>query len=389
MAKPASYKPLLFTTTMRNPERIKSFLKIFKEYDGEILTEELIDKILGDIIKEGLYKPSNLTRPQENEIQQRNMLSEDILKEILANNPQNHKEAGFPKGWASRFDTIFKIAKELGFVYYKLGESIKFSKIGLELADTNHSEFEQQAFLNAFVKYQRNNPFRKVLNENVPLLLLLEVIIKLNRDRNFTAKGISRLELPLLLYWKDNNVSDLCSRIISLRKKYRFAPSTEVIVKICQQEIMKDKDRYRSINTITSDLPDEFIRKMRLTGLISLRGGGRFIDINQKEKEKVDYILKNFADYKKYSTEKDYFEYASKKDPKLFSISPPVSSSKDKEKHLLRWAIHYDWQDVRKELLKLKRGGLSKDEILRYLPSPCRLEFLTAIALKKDFHRFL
>ncbi len=47
--------------------------------------------------------------------------------------------------------------------------------------------------------------------------------------------------------------------------------------------------------SVMVDYPDEFIRKMRLTGLISLRGGGRFIDINKNEQEKVDYILKNYS----------------------------------------------------------------------------------------------
>jgi hypothetical protein len=59
------------------------------------------------------------------------------------------------------------------------------------------------------------------------------------------------------------------------------------------------------------EYPDEFIRKMRLTGVISLRGGGRFIDINQNELEKVDYVLENYSKYKKYDSEKSYFEYVS------------------------------------------------------------------------------
>jgi len=45
-------------------------------------------------------------------------------------------------------------------------------------------------------------------------------------------------------------------------------------------------------NSILGDYPDDFIRKMRLTGLISLRGGGRFIDINTKETAAINYILK-------------------------------------------------------------------------------------------------
>jgi hypothetical protein len=48
-----------------------------------------------------------------------------------------------------------------------------------------HPEFEQQAFLHALAKSQRNNPFVRVLNENVPLILLLEVIQKLNADKEF------------------------------------------------------------------------------------------------------------------------------------------------------------------------------------------------------------
>lgn len=44
------YKPLLFTTTLRNPERIKSFLSIIAKYDKEILTNKLIDKIVFDLV---------------------------------------------------------------------------------------------------------------------------------------------------------------------------------------------------------------------------------------------------------------------------------------------------------------------------------------------------
>ena len=84
----------------------------------------------------------------------------------MENNPQNHKEAGFEKGWASRFATYFDFAKELGFVYYWIGENIKFSEIGIKLANSikvvvedntilaseQHPEFEQQAF----IKHLRN-----------------------------------------------------------------------------------------------------------------------------------------------------------------------------------------------------------------------------------------
>ena len=115
------------------------------------------------------------------------LLEDNEVLKILEDNPQSHKEAGFDYGWPSRFDTWFKISKQLGFVYYNVGEPITFSDIGLKFADNEHPEFEQQAFLNAFAKYQTNNPFRRVLNENVPLVLLLEVIKKLNSDSDFNV----------------------------------------------------------------------------------------------------------------------------------------------------------------------------------------------------------
>jgi hypothetical protein len=101
-----------------------------------------------------------------------------------------HKEAGFDKGWPSRFATIFDLAKEFGFVYYKVGDKIEFSKLGeklinsIEIKSENgqiiYSEIdalvEQAVFCNSLAKYQRNNPFVRVLNNNVPLILLLQLL---------------------------------------------------------------------------------------------------------------------------------------------------------------------------------------------------------------------
>ena len=46
MGRKSEYKPLLFTTTLRNPERIKNFLEVLARYEGEILTNEVINKIV-------------------------------------------------------------------------------------------------------------------------------------------------------------------------------------------------------------------------------------------------------------------------------------------------------------------------------------------------------
>jgi hypothetical protein len=381
----SEYKPLLFTTTIRNPERLKWFLAVLKKYNNQILTNELAEEIAGELIRIGLYIPMKLTANTKEKLKQKETLSDSEVSEVLRDNPQNHKEAEFNKGWPSRFDTWFKFAKELGFVFYKMGEKIRFSDIGLKLIDSEHPEFEQQAFLNAFVKYQSNNPFRRVLNENVPLILLLEVIQKLNNDKDFNGAGISKSELPLVIFWKDSDAQKLYLRIKKLRKEHKYSPSAEVIADICRTEIMEGNDIVRDDKSIMIDYPDEFIRKMRLTGLISLRGNGRFVDVNKNEQAKVDYVLKTYSQYKKFDTEEKYFEYISTVDKNLVSTVTKKITISEKDEYLNKWANIYQWNKIKSELIGLSGRNLSKDEILKYLSGPVRLEFLTALAVKTKF----
>lgn len=381
----SEYKPLLFTTTLRNPERLKWFLGVLKNYDGQLLTNELAEEIAGELIRIGLYKPTKLTDAVKKKFKTKEPLTDKDMLKVLRDNPQNHKEAGFNKGWPSRFDTWFKIAKELGFVFYRMGEKIRFSEIGLKLVDNEHPEFEQQAFLNAFVKYQSNNPFRRVLNENVPLILLLEVIKKLNVDKDFNDAGISKLELPLIIFWKDNDAEKLYLRIKQLRRDFGYSPSWEVVSEICRGEIMQGKDIVRDDKSIMVDYPDEFIRKMRLTGLISLRGGGRFVDINKNEQAKVDYVLSTYSKYEKYDTEEKYFGYISAVDENLVSVVAKPITAEEQDRYLKKWVGVYSWETIRVEMLNLADKHLTKDEILKYLSNPVRLEFLTALAVKSKF----
>lgn len=410
MIRKSEYKPLLFTTTVRNPGRMKGLLNIFSKYNGEILTSKIATNIMGDLIKFGLYRPTKgITKVIENKWGSKKisenspigieLLTNDEVRYLLGGNPQNHKEAGFEKGWPSRFATVFDFAKELGFVYYWIGEKIEFSEIGLKLANSielkiienlisleeTHPELEQQAFLNSLAKYQRNNPFVKVLNENVPLILLLKVIEKLNSDPDFNNTGISKTELPLVIFWKDNNADSLYQLIKDIRKNYGYQPTWEIIVDICVNKIMDGKFKKFKPESIMVEYPDEFIRKMRLTGLISLRGAGRFIDINKNEIEKVNYILKTYSKYDKYTSEKEYFDYASKIDPNLVSIQTKVISTSEQDKYISKWIEVFNWDVIKKEMLNLSNKTLTKDEILKYLPNPTRLEFLTALAIKSKF----
>src|SRR5699024_11145517 len=140
-------------------------------------------------------------------------------------------------------------------------------------------------------------------NAIVPLVLLLQVIKLLKDDPEENYAGIFRSELSLLICWRDNNATALYNRIKELRREHQFTYGDEVIYDICLDLLgATDEQRNRfKMNQITGEAVDEFIRKMRITGVISLRGNGRFIDFNSFESEKIEYILSHYAEYDTYT----------------------------------------------------------------------------------------
>ncbi len=402
MAK-SKFKPLLFTTTVRNPARFKRYLYVLNKFEGKCLTDSLAAQICGEAMRYGIYRPnkrpSSVAKkwPDYSQGDFGDMILDDgEIAWLLENNPQNHKEAGFAEGWPSRFATIFGAVRQFGFAYFSPDEKIAISEIGKRLVDNISVEIndgaisvsdgnpvnDQSAFMHAMVKYHRDNPFLRVLNRNTPIVLLLKVIRLLNADPRNNGAGISRKEIPLLIFWKDDDAQAAYEMIMEIRDKYGYSPSPEVIQSYCVNVIMGGDFKKFKLESIVDEYPDEYIRKMRYTGLISLRGGGRFVDINSDETDKVEYILKNYAGYKTYTDAKEYYQYVSTVDSGLLGIPKAPVAADRSEKLLGKWVDAYPWKTVRHELLVLSSHGKSDDPVLKLLDSPVRLEFLAALALR-------
>ena len=396
MPRQSEYKPLLYTTTVRNPERYKDFIHLLKKFDGQILTADIVEQFEREAFKCGLYRPVKRI-PESAKLKWGNKapgdfgeyaLTDEETKAIFdGNDPRihtdiaGHKEAGFERGWESRFETQFKLLKVLGFVYYNMGERIEFSETGNFLADTVSITYddngtvnreivkpqnEQIAFMQAFAKQQRCNPFIRELNDNIPLILLLQVIRLLNSDPQYNNCGISYKEIPLLLFWKNNDANALYQRIKQLRKEYGYSPSPEVINDICVNEILGGFKAFKQ-KSVVSEYPDDFVRKMRMTGLISFRGGGRFIDINHNEDEKIDYIISTYSHYQKYEEERSYFDYMASVDKELLNIEGVVVSKNEAAIKLTEWMRVYNWDTIKVELDHLAKRTSSKDDTLKFI----------------------
>ena len=396
----SKYKPLSFSTTMRNPERIATFLKCITKYEGEILTNELIDKIVVDIIKAKLYRPNYIgTVPSLKAIyeDESNTFSDHLANDIIANSPQKHKEAGFDYGWPSRFDTWYKLPMEFGFIKYSIGEPIQISETGHMLVDavsgeTVDDEKIQNIFLNAMTKYQTDNPFRKISNSNNPLLLFLNVI-KLLKENDPDSAGISRQELSFLICWPNANYQSLYQKIITFRNLYGVASySDEIIYNECLSILGYGEEgkKYIKKDKVTGEAVDEYIRKMRITGVVSLRGNGRFLDWNTLKQDKIDYILSNYsAESKEFTDINSYLDYIGTIDPEIIKSQSQenVAEITDiRQKTLERFANDYDVEYIRDELrITCSRRSESKDDLLKFIPAPARLEFLVSILIKQSF----
>jgi hypothetical protein len=388
-------KPLSFSTTIRNPERIPNFLRCILPFEGKILTSDIIHEVVKNVIREKEYTPMYVSRtPYLKAIlkSEDETFTDKQLEKIIEMSPQKHKEAGFEYGWDSRFDTWYKMIKEFGFIKYAMGKPITITATGHMLVDAYMEEpcndkKIQTVFLNALMKYQTNNPLRRNLNENVPLPLLLKVIQYLHDDPDENNAGLARHELPILICWRDNNAYAAYQYIKSIRKSVGFTCSDEYIYEKCLSILESDNRNYLKMEKICHEAVDEYIRKMRMSGLLSMRGNGRFLDINSFELESAVYVMENYMEYPKFDEEDAYIDYMGTIDSKILQIEvkQAIDFSDVRKKTLYKYAAEMSKESIQKELLLVCEKKESKHNILRFINAPTRLEFLTSIALVQNF----
>lgn len=438
---PSRRKPISFDTTIRNPERIPQFISILSKFENQIIDNEVALKLEGEIIRYKIFEPtketlgtyvkeyhdkfnfiaddqsksaSNRVLLYYNEWVDSNPGEMDIEKIVylLKNTITAHKDKGWNGGWESRIHTQFNFLNELGLVRVIKGEKIKISdngklmiktyENGYPIEDKFDETYEQSAFLNAFCKYQINNPYRKNTISVNFFPLVLNVIKYL--DEKYNYKGITRQEITFIISWGNNDYKTLAELIYQFRQEFKFEASNEVVyehamnlmddstpndilIPATKAFIERKKNDYK-FDKLIVETPDEVIRKLRLTMLISLRGAGTFIDINSNEKNKIDHILNNYSMNINFSNEEDYFDYMGAIDEDLNFKQEAEESEEEKsikEKAIEDWAKEKNWDFYRDEIKNVFKNGKNgtQNEVLKYIKSTVRLEFLIAVIIKK------
>lgn len=429
-------KPISFDTTLRNPRRIPRFISILKLFEGEILDDNTALELEAEIIRQKIFKPtartlgnyrksfkklnfiaSDQTSQAEQKVEkyfkewQKSEVGEydrDKIVYLLKNTITDHKEAGWKGGWESRIHTQFNFLNELGFVQVIKNKEVRISENGNLIIkgytnghpNEDYDEiYEESAFLNAFSKYQINNPFRSNTIKVNFFPLVLNVIKYL--DDKYDRSGISIRDLPFIIAWGDNDYVRLAELIYEFRDKFGYNTSDEFIyeyamnfldesvdkieLKPASKKFINTKKQHYKFSKIIGETPDEIIRKLRLTMLISLRGAGRFIDVNKLEMDKINHVINKYSKNIEFGNNIDeYFDYMGKVDRTLLfdSVEETELEIDAKEKALVEWS-NKSWDKLEKEIIICGKNSSSSDPVLKYINKPVRLEFLVATILKK------
>lgn len=433
---PDRRKPISFDTTLRNPYRIPDFIKIFKQYEGQVLSNELILQIEAELIKEKKYEPTRRTlgtyRRTFNGRHVRNFVAEDqsegaeqrvisLFEEwenndagymelsdivyLLKNTVTDHDHHGL-KGWRSRLWTQCSFLNELGLVYMEKERVIRVSEVGNYMLtnydeDADNSSYIESAFLSSFAKYQTNNPFRSnTISVNfVPLVLN---VIKYLKD-HYNRPGIFYQDLTFVIAWDNNNYAQLAEYIQAFRNEFHYnnvsnelvysyamnlldeTTPNDVIAEATPEFLEAKRNDYK-FSKLTRETRDEVIRKLRMTRLVAFRGAGRFLDFNSLEMDKINHIMGNLSNnIPEFLNDDEYFNYMGALDQSLLFADEEESEEElsAKERAIQNFATNKSWEYLRTQIACLVNGSESRDEMLRFIGAPVRLEFLSAVILKK------
>ncbi len=326
-------KPWSITTTLRNPERLRSFLVVLKQLEGENWNLENQRKFQVLLIKERVYGYGStqfyngLTKEQID-------LIDDQTKEISLEKAEEIFNAKNYEDPAMRGRQSINPLKKIGLVVIK-DEKIFITSLGkLFLQD----DFDLgEIFFRSFIKWQLPNPdssdYKIEDGYNIkPFIGVLHLINQVNQkslENGEKAKGISKQEFslfaPSLINFQD--IENYADKILQLREQQKGKNKQEQkqifdnYKKVFAQEFLETSNQIEIKKLLKNlkDYGDNAIRYFRLTRFLFIRGGGFYVDLEPRRQVEIENLL-NFdnASVIEFETKEQYLDYiADISEPKL------------------------------------------------------------------------
>lgn len=386
--------PWSISTTVRNPERLRNFLRVLKNLEGKEFTKEEQVRYQILLIKDKLYIPRNIPSKyakfyyKEFERQ----LNFEEAKEIFKF--QNYKDP------AMRGRQSVNPLNKLGFSIAREKEGpIKITDLGnLFLEGKEDIGF---IFFKSLLKLQFPNPWSIKFTEkngfNVrPLIATFRLISELNKKDE--KKGLSRVEfclfIPTLI--NANYVDSHIKRIqhyrrINKREKQKFI--RDFVTEFYEIDKNIDKNLDKKINTLY-DYGDNIMRYFRLTKFFRIErdalGFNWKIDLEILRMTEINQILSKFNG-EAFHFEKtiDYINYIS-------NINEPLLPWEEIEnlrkiafelQGLIEQTVKTEKvQILQKDMKTLKTdiGSMDKNTLKKYISELRKLNQKIKISIEKN-----
>lgn len=347
------------TTTVRNPERIRSFLKVLKELEGKVWNDSTQRRYQILLLQR---KVVGIGSPEFEK-----SLTPKYLKWLHSEN-FTYKQAEeisdskkYVGGLEMRGRQSFNPLEKMGLAFLDNEKKIKITTFGETFLSENYDLGD--IFFRSLLKWQYPNPdlnkYSAKDGYNVkPLIASFHLIKQVNAlcaEKNIKEKGVSKTEFALFFTTLSNyeNIASTAKKIIEFRLEYNKKNTKSEKDAYAAEYFNKHYSEYESWGN-ANDYTDNVIRYFRLTRFFYLRGNDYYIDLEPRRKIEIDSILEvDNASAKEFSSSEEYSSY-------LGDITQPVLPWETKSK--LHEVIKLLVADIELTENELKAKGISIPE---------------------------
>ena len=295
-------KPWSISTTVRNPDRLRDFLRVLKELEGQPFNTENQIKYQILLIQNKLYKPTELTREQEGYF-------DDIEKEMSFSVAKKIFDAQNYEDPAMRGRNSVAPLNKMGLCIAKnSAEGVKITALG-EYFLSEEYDLGKLFFIH-FLKWQLPNPASRTFSKDdgfaiKPFIGTLHLINEVNKrwaKQGNDPIGISKDEFslftPTLIDYR--KISKQAEKLI----KYRiglYSQKNEKSRKKFKEKFRKNfaktflgtqnSGEIKKLLNNLKDYGDNAIRYFRLTRYVYIRGGGFYVDLELRRSIEIEKLL--------------------------------------------------------------------------------------------------
>ncbi len=358
-------KPWSITTTVRNPERLRDFLVVLKDIDGEEWDSKTQRKYQILLIKYRKYGYGSsqfyrgLSREQVN-------LIDDLDKDLSFKEAEDIFNSKGYEDPAMRGRQSINPLKKLGLVSIK-DEKIFITDLGRLLLKDDYDLGD--IFFRSFIKWQIPNPDNDDYCPDEgydikPFIGTLHLINAVNQKitaRGEEPKGISKSEfmlfVPTLANYNDidrhaNEIVKLRAKMMGKSKREQKTIFEKRVKEFGQTFLGTNNAReIRKLINNLKDYGDNAIRYFRLTRYLYIRGGGFYVDLEpRRQVEIINLLAFDNGKSKSFVSKEEYLEY-------LANIAEPKLPWETKEKlsEIVKGLIK-DTQEYEKKLSTSKKS---------------------------------